>query len=313
MRRSCLVVTLVASALVAVPVTGAAAPFSHMVVFGDSLSDSGNVFAATGGAFPPAPYAQRFSNGPVAVEYLAAAWGIPMQNLALGGATTGTENLLNTTVPALGGMLPGMQTLFDAYIASLGGGNVDPTALFIVWGGPNDLFLAQVLGRDPLATLDLAVANVAAMVGTLAARGAGSVLVPGMPDLGLTPAFDGQEATGTFLTNYFNARLAAAVVPLGGVYFDSAGLLRDIVANGPLYGFTNVDDACFTPTPAFLCGMTPEQQNRYLFWDGVHPTTRGHQIAAAGFRQAVPEPATLLLVGIGCLALARRRMGLPVG
>ncbi len=31
--------------------------FTHTYVFGDSLSDSGNLFTLTGGLFPPPPYA----------------------------------------------------------------------------------------------------------------------------------------------------------------------------------------------------------------------------------------------------------------
>jgi len=44
--------------------------YSSLFVFGDSLSDGGNAFLRTGGLFPPPPYAQRISNGPVAVEYI---------------------------------------------------------------------------------------------------------------------------------------------------------------------------------------------------------------------------------------------------
>lgn len=44
---------------------------ASMFVFGDSLSDGDNALLQTGGLFPPPPYAQRISVGPVAVEYLA--------------------------------------------------------------------------------------------------------------------------------------------------------------------------------------------------------------------------------------------------
>jgi len=45
--------------------------YDRLVVFGDSLSDNGNLFLATGGAQPPAPYYQgRFSSGPVFTELL---------------------------------------------------------------------------------------------------------------------------------------------------------------------------------------------------------------------------------------------------
>jgi phospholipase/lecithinase/hemolysin len=43
-------------ACAALPHFAAAEPIAAVVVFGDSLSDSGNVFNATGGRFPPGPY-----------------------------------------------------------------------------------------------------------------------------------------------------------------------------------------------------------------------------------------------------------------
>ncbi|MCL4811487.1 MAG: SGNH/GDSL hydrolase family protein [Vicinamibacteraceae bacterium] len=306
-RRLALATALAAVLAVAVPTTGTAAPFNSLVVFGDSLSDNGNVFAATGGMFPPAPYAQRFSNGPVAVEYLAAAWGIPMLNLAYGGATTGAENFLNVSVPALGGGLPGMRTVFDAYIASLGAGGADPDALYFLWGGANDVFLANALGLDMPATLGAAVANLVYMTSTLFAVGAQHVMVVGMPDLGLTPAFDGMEANGTFITTLFNTGLSGAVQPLGATFVDTAGFLQDVVANQALYGFTNVDDPCLTTSPPSLCGFTLDQQNQYLYWDTVHPTTGAHMLAAAEFRQAVPEPAVVLLIATAMAAAMSRR------
>src|SRR4029453_12923135 len=53
-------------------------PFSRIIVFGDSLSDTGNFYHLTGG-FPPAPYANgRFSNGPLWIEYLADDLGMKL-------------------------------------------------------------------------------------------------------------------------------------------------------------------------------------------------------------------------------------------
>jgi len=68
-----MVKSLVASAFVLclLPAVASAGPITSLYVVGDSLSDSGNAFILTAG-FPPAPYAQRASNGPVAVERLAA-------------------------------------------------------------------------------------------------------------------------------------------------------------------------------------------------------------------------------------------------
>src|SRR5262245_45599060 len=60
LRSVAVVIGLAAPALPA-----AAEPFTGVYAFGDSLSDAGNVFIATGGAIPGAPYfAGHFSNGP---------------------------------------------------------------------------------------------------------------------------------------------------------------------------------------------------------------------------------------------------------
>ena len=82
--------------LVLTPVPALADPITSLVVIGDSVSDEGNAFAITGGVFPPPPYAQRASNGPVAAEVLAAQGGVPLApavaggtNYAVVGATTG--------------------------------------------------------------------------------------------------------------------------------------------------------------------------------------------------------------------------------
>ena len=84
-----------------------AGQFTKLVVFGDSLSDTGNVFAVTHGAVPPsaAYYAGRFSNGPVWPEYLAASLSLPLENFAYGGAQTDRRNLFDGLFGLLGSAL----------------------------------------------------------------------------------------------------------------------------------------------------------------------------------------------------------------
>ena len=63
-----------ALALAACTFAGAASAQSYdrLVVFGDSLSDNGNLYLASGGTQPPSPpyYQGRFSSGPVWTELL---------------------------------------------------------------------------------------------------------------------------------------------------------------------------------------------------------------------------------------------------
>ena len=74
-------------AVLAVPALSQASSFDAIYAFGDSLSDVGNIFTASGGVAPAAPYANgQFSNGPVWVQDLAAGLGLaPLKPSLLGG------------------------------------------------------------------------------------------------------------------------------------------------------------------------------------------------------------------------------------
>src|SRR5262245_39269890 len=88
---------LLALCILSTALPAAAGHFTRLVVLGDSLSDTGAVFAVTQGAAPASPpyYAGRFSNGPVWPEYLGAALSIPVQNFAYGGTQTSSANLFD--------------------------------------------------------------------------------------------------------------------------------------------------------------------------------------------------------------------------
>lgn len=65
-----------------------AGPFTGIVAFGDSLSDAGNVFLATGGAIPAPPYVGgHFSSGPIWVEGLSPILGLGALRPSLAGGT----------------------------------------------------------------------------------------------------------------------------------------------------------------------------------------------------------------------------------
>ena len=82
----------IAALLAAAAPLAHASSFSSIVVYGDSLSDNGNLYAATG--VPGAPYVNgEFSNGPVAVQQLSTLLNAPLADFAFGGATTGIGNI----------------------------------------------------------------------------------------------------------------------------------------------------------------------------------------------------------------------------
>lgn len=298
---SCFVVLLTFAAL------ATAGPFTSLIVYGDSLSDNGNLYAATG--VPGAPYWQgRRSNGPVAVEGLAANLGVPLHDFAWIGATTGIGNYGDGGTPTSSGLhsLPGMSAEFAASAASIA--PIAPSSLFVIWGGPNDFLSPSPLDQgNPFKAADRAVADLVALVSGAQGLGASHILVPGMPDLGLTPYFQsiGEAAFGSSLTDYFNAELKASL-PSGVIYFDTATLMRNMVSHPAAYGFTDVTDACFNPAVPSVCA----NPNSYLFFDSFHPSAHADAILADGFAAAVvPEPATyVLFISAFAFAAAVRRI-----
>lgn len=283
-----------------------ASSFQYVVAYGDSLSDNGNVFRATG--FPPPPYYNgRLSNGPVAVEDTAALLNAQLLDFAWGGATTGIGNSGDNGTPTGVGQLglPGMQPLLQSSLAQ-----VTPLAsssLFVVWGGVDDFFSPSPLDSTPQAVANRAVSDLVGIVAALGSAGAKDVVVPGMPDLGLTPRFLSQgaaaSAQASAITNYFNALLSASL-PQGATYVDTASLLRAIVANPGAYGFTNVTSPCLSAVPC-------SNPDSYLFWDDIHPTAHTQAIVAGVLAAAaVPEPSTamLALAAGAALAVLRRRI-----
>jgi phospholipase/lecithinase/hemolysin len=332
MRR--LIASILLIVVAGLPSVASGARFDSLFVFGDSLSDSGRAFAISGGTVPPSPpYAQRFSNGPVAVEYLAAHLGATLlpssvpggTNFAVGGATTGTENVaFVTNFPPGAGLVPelentGIAVQVEEFLAA--GLAFDPArALFVVWGGPNDLILASIVGEELATPAGTAVTNLTAAVEALALAGGRHFLVPNMVDLGKTPAFLGTPLEGDLrlLAQGFNAGLAEAMSTLEGALeflgveitiFDTFGAFDQALSDPAAVGFTNTTSACIDDPVALLSGCPG-----YLFFDAEHPTTAAHHLLGQRFSAAVPGPSALVLLltaAAGLWAVACRRKGRP--
>jgi phospholipase/lecithinase/hemolysin len=276
-----------------------AGPYSQMIDFGDSLSDTGNDLIMFGS--PQAPYFQgRFSNGPNWIDQLAAKLGVadPQPSLAggtnyaYGGATAAT---LTAGVPNLGQQV-------QMYLQK--SPQADPKALYTVLMGANDFFGGQTNPSIPANAVNAALTS-------LIAAGAKTIIVPNLPPQGITPQIraQGQAAVDSINARdaQFNADLAADVKALQqanpGVRIDFVDLFDEanaIIKNPAAFGFTNVTDEGILAPPG-------TDLSKYLFWDGVHPTTVGHTlIADAAFAAAVPEPTGLALVGICGFGLALR-------
>lgn len=262
----------------------AATPFSKIVTFGDSLSDTGYAYQLTSGLFPPSPpnAVGRLSNGALWVEHLATMLGMTLHvedEYAVAGARTDTGNF-NTYFGLSMLANTGLASQVATYLQASGPSGADPNALHTVWIGSNDLFTTLTFGGDMNSTVMQAVQNTAQAIVTLASHGARHILVVNLPDLGLTPfglslgqSFSAQLS---YLTDAYNGGLQQALNALDAagirtIRLDSADLIRDIVADPAAFGLVNVTNAASTS------GGDP---NSYLFWDQVHPTTAGHRAVA---------------------------------
>jgi len=146
----------------------AATDFSKVVVFGDSLSDNGNISLATApGIQPPL----RFTTNPghVAIENVASKLGLTLSPSLAGGSdyAWGGAGVL-TNSPGTPAAVPTLTSQVNAYLA---GGAVDGNALYSIWGGANDIFYAATSAGAAATAQQLINQNVAAQIAQL--QGAG--------------------------------------------------------------------------------------------------------------------------------------------
>ncbi len=262
-------------------------PINELVVFGDSLSDTGNVFRTTGGLYPPnPPYFQgRYSNGRVWVEYLAAKLKLDaaqIVNFAYGGATTGSNQIVG--VPGLTAQVQSFTSLQK---------QANPDALYVIWAGAND-YLQGV--SDP----NQPIANISSAVKELVEIGAKRLLIANLPDLGNLPATRNHTAVSMLhaLTQCHNQALDKMLEQLHRQSGDKLQVIKldtyslyQQAANQPAhFGFTNVTGTCLSSQTS--C-KTPD---KFLFWDEIHPTAAAHRYlgktAFAAVKQMIDQRAS---------------------
>ena len=287
---------------------------AEIFFFGDSLTDSGNVFSLSGQ--PPAPYFDgRFSNGPTWAELYAQRTGNSAvaslnggTNYAYGGARTGPSQFpfINLTDQV------------NQYVAN--GATGDSSDLFVVWAGSNDIFDAATSG-DPTAAVTSSLFNIENSISTLHANGARNFLVLNLAPLGQTPL---AQASGSLavlglnaLSTNFNQGLSSQISDLESTLdidireVDINSLFGAVQADPASFGFSDATSAVtpFDPATTLSTGLPTGDPDNFLFWDGIHPTAVGHQlIADQVFAVSVPEPSCLgMLATVGVFMILRRR------
>lgn len=147
--------------------------WDNLTVFGDSLSDGGNV--------------RRFTydgaQHPLYDEILAAQLGQTLQPSSRGGSNYAQGG--GVTVPALDASL-NTQDQLAAYLQSTGG-RADSNGLYIHWVGANDIAAAVTNPLTARETISNSASAAVSQIKTLLDASAGAVIVPNVPQLGSTP------------------------------------------------------------------------------------------------------------------------------
>ena len=222
---------------------------TRVVIFGDSLSDTGRLKKWLQ-VMPERPFfLGRFSNGGTWSDFLAGQANITVLNYSTGGAVT-KGNIMRTP----GEILRYVRDIGRYFITGsirnfitdytkneLSGGQIPDAdrTLFVIWGGAND-FLSKFETKNEIndlidkpespdsgsnAILEQTVVNIARDVRGLASLGAKNILVANLPDIGATPRmaqnnyyrdnspedkYAFSEAMSKIITNY-NTKLAAEI------------------------------------------------------------------------------------------------------
>lgn len=198
------------------------------------------------------------------------------------GDTSNPARALNSNYLWAGGsQLSRAQSLFGIMKAD---GSANDTVSFAL--GANDLFGLLLGGSTPTlgqitATINAVDARYSSFLTALRADLPDAKLIlPGYYNpLGASP--DPFIKTGTdFAMTSLNAKIQAQAVAHGGIYVDFFGVVK-----GHELQYTHIGDTPFD----------------------VHPTDAGYAALGRAAVQAVPEPTSVMALGLGAFALLRRR------
>ena len=293
----------VLAAAIAVTIASAptnAADIDTIVFFGDSLSDTGNVWYATGG-FPPPPYFQGSSG--MAPDFTGGQWSSPEGPswptvFAFGFGQTATPSLVGGNNFAWGGARTGINPdpsgvlWLDQQVGlyllpyQLSGTSPGPGTLVSIMIGGNDV--ANNLGDA--AAIEAGIASIVSQIEGLYGIGVRQFLVANVPDIGATPLFQALDAatpgTAAFATGFtlqWNAALEAALheLELPGAVINSFDFFSFAKDPELLAVFDNTTDACLTGTS--ICSDPAS----YFYWDPFHPSSTSHAFLAEGLYQSL--------------------------
>lgn len=287
--------------------------YSSVTFFGDSLTD--------GGYFKPVldkeesgqyttnpdnswatPFAESLGLQSVANTYdeEAGQQTTTGNNYAIGFARSGEDREHNKYKDSTGKPLPvySARSQIDTYLAN---NNIDSKGLYSVWIGANDLLavIEDLPNKDTI--ISEAVQDQVGVINKLHTNGANYILVPNIPDVGLTPllvaAGEGLQTFGTGVSAQYNDALYQGVKNTGAnvIPLDTFSLLQKVAKNPSAYGFSNMNETACGSVSSLECGrenlVKEGAENSYFFADSIHPTGRAHRMIADYATAVVTAPS----------------------
>ncbi len=293
--KSFLLLIVIAGLISLKPPQGYAQNVQGLVVFGDSLSDDGNIYALSGDRFPPSPpyFWGRFSDGPVWAELVRDELnlsGNSYVNYAYGGARTG----FNTTFPFVPAGVLDQVEMFRLQVETY-----DPAGIahYVVVAGANNYIQASE-SYNP-AEVTEAIDDLETALIELYGLGARKFIVATLPDFGVAPAYNDFPVQVSNVSQYISAHNAMLEVMLDDfqslypseiILVDFAQEFAEITANPQKFGFEVVDETCLVvidPSEENYTYELCEAPETYLFFDTFHPTAQGHVMIAERTMQAL--------------------------
>ena len=277
-------------------------PFTNIYVFGDSLSDNGNIASLPQYSFlNSAPFANAFTNGPVAVEVLATYLGLkanPSRHLV--GTPVGTNYAIaGASAGDTGDPNINLSSQIDVFLRYQPNNLAPEDALYIVFIGGNDGI--DALSKPGKPVIKNAVQAIDLNIRKLINAGAGAIMVVNVPNLGLAPAI---SALGTnvakkasLLTKQFNSNLSSHLNKIEkDLYVDIIDYdlfqLSNIVATNRMgLGYINSTQACYNTAELKYYPRCDSGANfeGFYFFDNLHPTKVSHERMGSAFYSLVPK------------------------
>lgn len=265
-----------------------------LYIFGDSLSDTGNLGRplSLGDDLPSPFFNNRISNGPVIVDHVATSLGLTLES---SNYLSSQERGTNYAIAGAQAYADGLEIDLAAQVLSFAAkndGDADANNVYLIFIGGNDVLDAVGAGAQANANLDRAASEVGDAVRDLAILGARRFFVLTVPDIGKTPKLiqenvdidPGRTARATELTQYFNAGVRAEVngLRLFGVninVIDIYSIVNDLITNATAQGYTNTTQACYvTDEFRFSDSCQASDFDSYVFFDQIHPTGKTHRL-----------------------------------